>query len=478
MARYRRHVDLLELRADFLRQEELSRAAELPRKTDLPVILTVRRPGEGGKWKGEERDRVQLLGKIGSAGFAFLDLEEDLEAPDLQRRVLASGARIIRSLHDTRGVPEDLTRRVSALARSPREIPKAAVTPRGALDLLMLLQVFQDLGPLQKVLLGMGDFGFPTRVLAPKLGSLFCYASPPRESAAPGHVDPQTLDELFRYHQIGPGTRVFGIIGNPVMQSLSPEIHNSGFAALGRDAVYIPFLVDELEPFFQVADSLGVHGLSVTVPYKEKVIPCLERQDPSVSAIGACNTMRRGTDGKWEGTNTDAPGFLAPLLSAFGGRLPPGLRATVIGAGGASRAVVHALAANGARVLVLNRTPFRAEQLAREFGVQAAPLDSGVKLMARFNDLIVQTTKVGMSPLSAEDPVPDYVFSGKEVAYDLVYVPRTTAFLKRALAAGCRVVRGDQMLLAQAFEQFRFFTGSDYPDEATRGLRIFSRYPA
>ncbi len=367
-------------------------------------------------------------------------------------------------------MPPDLTRRMSALARSPREIPKAAVTLHGSLDLLRLLEVFEALGPVPKVLLGMGGYGFATRVLATRLGSLFCYSSPPQESAAPGHVDPKTLDELFRYHQVGGTTQVFGIIGNPVMHSLSPGIHNPGFTALGRDALYVPFLVDALEPFFQVADRLGIQGLSVTVPYKEKIIPHLARQDQSVSAIGACNTIRRGADGKWEGTNTDAPGFLSPLLSAFGGKLPPGLKATVIGAGGASRAVVHALAKSGAQVLVLNRTASRAEQLAREFNVQAAPLESGHRLMAGFNELIVQTTKVGMSPIVDEDPVPGYRFTGSEVAYDLVYAPRTTRFLKRALAAGCRIIHGDQMLLAQAFEQFRFFTGSDYPEAAKAGL--------
>jgi 3-dehydroquinate dehydratase / shikimate dehydrogenase len=359
------------------------------------------------------------------------------------------------------------------LARSAREIPKAAVTPGGARDLLRLLQAFHSLERVQKVLLGMGDYGFPTRVLAPKLGSLFCYSSPPRESAAPGHVDPGSLDELYRYHQIGRDTEVYGVIGNPVMHSLSPRIHNAGLAALRRDAVYLPFLVDEVEPFLRMADDLAVQGLSVTIPHKESVMGILERSDRSVTASGACNTMRRGQDGKWEGTNTDSAGFLSPLLEAFGGSLPRGLGATVIGAGGASRAIVHALTREGARVLVLNRTLDRARRLASAFDAQAAPLDdSGLRLAAGFSDLIVQATSVGMAPRADADPLPGYRFSGREVAYDLVYVPGTTAFLKRALEAGCRVIRGRQMLLAQAFEQFRIFTGCEYPEEAKRELKI------
>jgi len=480
VARYRRHVDLLELRADFLLPEEAARAHELPRKVGLPVILTVRRGREGGTFTGSEQDRVQLLSKIGTAGFAFLDLEDDLEAPALDRQVREAGASIIRSFHDRGGVPHDLAGRMTALARDSHEIPKAAVTPRGVRDLLLLLEAFQELGPRPKVLLGMGDYGFPTRVLAPKLGSLFCYSSPPQESAAPGHVDPRVLDELYRYRLIGKNTEVFGVIGNPVMHSLSPQIHNAGFAALGRDAVYLPFLVDELPPFFQVADKLSLQGLSVTIPYKESVIEHVARRDQSVTGIGACNTLRRRADGTWSGTNTDAAGFLAPLLKTFGGELPPGLRATVIGAGGAARAVVHALLSKRVRVLVLNRTPLRAQMLSQSLKVQTAPLDeSGFGLMKSFNDVIVQTTNVGMPPNTEADPALGYQFTGREVVYDVVYVPQTTAFLRRASAAGCRVIRGSEMLLAQAFEQFRFFCGLDYPESAKRNLSlIFSRYPA
>ena len=479
MARYRRHLDLLELRADFLVPEELARAGELPRKVDVPVILTIRRTQEGGTFRGSEQDRLHLFSRIGSSGFAFVDLEEDLEAPALDRQVREAGATIIRSFHDRSGVPHDLTKRLTGLARGPHEIPKAAVTPRGMSDLLRLLEAFEELASMPKVLVGMGDYGFPTRVLAPKLGSLFCYSSPPQGPAAPGHVDPQVLDELFRYHSLGKGTDVFGVIGNPVMHSLSPRIHNTGFAALGRNAVYLPFLVDELQCFFSVADKLAIQGVSVTIPHKEGVIERVAHQDQSVMAIGACNTLHRRPDGAWEGTNTDAAGFLAPLLQSFGGELPAGLSATVLGAGGAARAVVHALCSKGVRVLVLNRTPLRAQILSRSFKVQTAPLDeSGFRLMTGFDDVIVQTTNVGMSPHTDADPAPGYQFTGKEVVYDLVYVPQTTAFLTRALGAGCRVVRGIEMLYAQAFEQFRVFSGTDYPEEAKQNLRIFSRYPA
>lgn len=473
-AEHRESVDLLELRADCLRPGEAESAARLPALAGRPVILTVRRPREGGRFAGDEQERLSLLKRLAGAGFAYVDIEEDLFAPDLEAQITRSGARIIRSLHDFAGVPDNLESRVSRLAHGPGEIPKAAVMPKDAAELARLLSAFEGLKGTEKIMLGMGEIGFPTRVLAPKLGSLLCYTSPPNGKAAPGQVDPATLANVYNFGLIGPGTIVYGIIGNPVMHSQSPLIHNRGFASLGKDAVYVPFLVDDLEAFWDVADRLKIRGLSVTVPHKQSVIPHLARLDTVITATGACNTMTREQGmGPWQGTNTDVEGFLAPLRAVFGGGVPAGMAATVIGAGGAARSVVHALVASGARVLVLNRTPQRGKELAREFSVSNAGLDeSGFRLAAEFADLVVQTTSAGMAPDIDTDPAPGLKFNGNEVVYELVYTPSTTAFLRRASAAGCRIVRGRQMLIEQAMEQFRLFTGSPYPSSLKRELQV------
>jgi 3-dehydroquinate dehydratase/shikimate dehydrogenase len=467
-AENRARVDLLELRADHLRPEELAAAARFPRLVDLPVILTVRRTRDGGKYAGDERERVavieRLTGPAAGTAFAYVDLEEDLDAQALAARLMAAGTRIIRSFHDFAGVPADFSRRVASLARGPREIPKAAVMPGGVADLLRLLEASAALKG-EKIVLGMGDFGFPTRVLAPKLGSFLCYASPPGFAVAPGQVDPATLEDVFRFRGTGPSTSVYGVIGNPVLHSRSPLIHNMGFTALGIDAVYLPFPVDRVEDFWAVAGLLEVMGLSVTVPFKQAVIPHLAESDLLVRDTGACNTMwRRAGSGSWSGTNTDVGGFLAPLRALFGGEVPPGLAATVIGAGGAARAVVHALLAQKARVLVLNRSPGRAAALAQAFAVSCAGLDpKGYRQAEKYGDVVVQTSSAGMAPNAEIDPAPGLPFKPGAVAYDLVYAPDETAFLRRARAAGCRIVRGRQMLVAQAMEQFHLFTGSDFP---------------
>ena len=464
-------VDLLELRVDHLAGEEIAAAARFPRLVDRPAILTVRRTADGGRFAGPERERIALIERLGGGGFAYVDLEEDIDAPGLAGALTRGGARIIRSFHDFSGVPPGLTRRIAALARGPREIPKAAVMPCGAADLGRLLEACSALSG-ERIIVGMGDFGLPTRVLASKLGSFLCYASPAGAPVAPGQLDPVTLEDLYRFRSVGPSTAVFGVIGNPVLHSRSPFIHNRGFAAIGMDAVYLPFPVDAAGDFLRAADLLGIRGLSVTVPLKQEVIPLLSESDELVRATGACNTMTREGEGRpWAGTNTDVLGFLAPLRSLFGGAVPPGLAATVIGAGGASRAVVHALLSQGARVLVLNRSAGRARAMARAFTVASAGLDeAGFRQAREFGDLTVQTSSGGMAPGEEIDPAPGLAFRAGQVAYDLVYAPDMTPFLRRARDAGCRIVRGRQMLVAQAMEQFRLFTGTEYPAGLREGL--------
>lgn len=462
---YRGRFDLLELRVDRLSAREAGLAGGLPARVRSPVILTVRRTREGGKFDGSEQERHALLSRLADSPFAFVDLEEDFDAPEVEARVTGRGGRVIRSMHDFTGVPADLARRVTGLAHHRGELPKAALLPKNAADLVRLIDASADLEGAEKILLGMGDTGFPTRVLAPRLGSFLCYTSAARAQAAEGQVDPLTLERTYNFRSITPRTQVYGVIGSPIMHSLSPLIHNRGFAAIGFDAVYLPFLVDDLDGFWAVADCLEIKGLSVTVPHKQAVIPRLSGRDGLVESIGACNTLTRAQGrGPWQGTNTDVEGFLSPLRTALGGALPRGISATVIGAGGAARAVVHALKAGGARVLVLNRTVEHGGELARAFSVSHAGLDEAGFLRARdFADLIVQTTSAGMSPNVEADPAPGLGFSGKEIVYELLYAPPTTAFLRRAIAAGCRVVRGRKMLVGQAMEQFRVFTGSAYP---------------
>ncbi|HUV06835.1 MAG TPA: shikimate dehydrogenase [Spirochaetia bacterium] len=456
--------DLAELRADFLLPSEWQYLKAFPLKAPCPVIMTIRKPGDGGLFAHPEEDRLKIFRGVTGGGYAFFDFEEDFANNDLEAGARADGARIIRSIHSVSGFPSGLETRIRRLKRHPTDLPKAAIQIQSAGELLELLRTARRLQGFEKILLGMGPIGFITRVLASKIGSFLSYSSPPEQSAAPGRTDPLTLQKIYRYRQIGPDTKIFGIIGNPVMHSFSPRIHNAGFERLGLDAVYLPMQIEDPGPFFSLAEELGIEGVSVTIPFKESVIPLLNKQSENVTATGACNTLTK-KNSSWQGTNTDVQGFLTPLEERFLSDWQGERTATVIGAGGAARSIVYALRRESFHVLILNRTPERAKSLAESFGCEWDTLDSGgAKKARRYNRLVVQTTSVGMVPDVEGEPFGEYRFQGSEIVYDIVYNPSETSFLRRAMRSGCRLVYGREMLLAQALHQFKLFTGRDLPE--------------
>ena len=469
-------VDLVELRVDLLHPSQWAGVARFPRECPLPVLGTIRRCRDGGNWPAPEPTRRRLLQQAAAAGYRYLDLEADLPAAAvaLPRR----GPRVIRSLHDLDGTPANLETLLRGLARSPREIPKLAVTPHGVADLGRIVAAARAV-PAPRVVLGMGDYGLPSRLLAARLGSWLTFTSVSSAGlrrAAPGQLDPFTMQHRYRFHSLDADTPVFGIIGNPVAHSRSPEVHNRGLAAAGVAGVYVPFRVDDAAEFLRLAPALGVRGLSVTIPHKETVMALLARTDPSVRGAGACNTLV-WEQGGWTGYNTDIAGFLAPLQPALAaGRVR---RATVVGAGGAARAIVWALRGAGAEVLVVNRNPQRAQILASEMGAAAVAQSAGdlPQRVARHSDLIVQATSVGMHAAAADaahgapnDPIAAVPLGGHEIVYDIVYTPPNTPLIQRAREAGCQVVTGGEMLLGQAYEQFRLFTGVEYPASERKHL--------
>ena len=468
--RYAGLVDLVELRADFLEESELGYIDRFRAPVGKGSILTVRRERDGGRFNGEEEARLRILENGARGRYQYIDLESDLKESERGRRVAGEaekrGIRIIRSVHMFEGFPEDMVSLVKGIPVGRGEIPKLALNIASSREQLEFIKAAEKLRGRKKILIGMGDYGIPLRLLSSRFGSFLTFTSVKKDGAAPGHISVEEMVGLYSYNGIGPETEVFGVIGNPVMHTKSPYIHNSGLRELGLDAVYLPFTVDDLNTFFRTTDLLGISGLSVTVPFKEKVIPFLDEVDESVTSIGACNTIFR-KEGGWHGTNTDWEGFLAPLEKLLGEASRDFFaraRATVIGAGGAARAVVYALRRRGAEVLILNRSVERARRLSEEFGCFFDELsESGKGRIRQFNDIIVQATTVGMAPNESENPIEGYRFSGEEIAYDLVYKPERTAFLEEARRAGCRIVMGKEMLLAQAKIQFKIFTGRDFP---------------
>lgn len=454
-------IDMVELRADFLAEEELPHLRRFPDMIGAPAILTIRRAAEGGRFRDDESARRRLIAAAVD-GYRYVDLESDVDRSFDQ--AVPAGVRVIRSLHDTGAVPQPLGRVVRELPRSPAEIAKAAVTPRTGSEMVDVIEAARGLGATgagrERIVLGMGRFGLPTRILAAHLGNYLTFCSLAGRSAAPGHLDPDAMVDLYRFRSIHAGTRVLGVVGTPLSHSRSPHIHNPALAAAAIDAVYVPIELDDLTELDRLARLLPLDGCSVTIPHKGRAAR-MSVAGKTVRRVGACNTLVRERNG-WRGENTDVHGFLAPLRRrSFTPR-----RAAVIGAGGAARAVAFALRSLGTELLILNRTAERAHALALQHGATAAGLDApGLARVPAYDELIVQTTSMGL-PDNPGDPLAAYAFRGHEVVYDLVYGERLTPILKRAREAGCAIIDGRQMLAEQAYEQFRLFTGREFPESA------------
>jgi shikimate dehydrogenase len=269
-------------------------------------------------------------------------------------------------------------------------------------------------------------------------------------------------------------TRLVGLLGYPVEHSLSPAMQNAAFAAAGLNCCYVPLLTppSEIGAALHGLSALGFMGANVTIPHKQTVIPYLDELSPEARGIGAVNTIVL-RDERRTGHNVDGIGFLAALAEL--GVQIKGSRALVLGAGGAARGVVYSLAHNGAAVTLLNRTSDRAHALIDDLRrhLPQAQLTGGplvreaVAEAAVHADLIVNTTSVGMSPHEDESPWPEGVpFPTKAVAYDLVYVPGETCFLKTARAAGARTLNGLPMLVHQGAAAFHLWTGQPASLEA------------
>lgn len=267
------------------------------------------------------------------------------------------------------------------------------------------------------------------------------------------------------------GTRVFCVLGHPVGHSLSPAMQNAALRAMGIDGVYVAFDVrpEGLGDAIRGLRALGVAGANCTIPHKEAVLHWVDELAPEAAFVGAVNTLVLKED-RWIGHNTDAAGFLADLREQ-GADLTPAC-AVVLGAGGAARAVVAALAREGWRVILANRTAARAEELAAEFdrklgrnAVEAIPMEpEALREAVRGASLLVNTTSLGMSPHpEGMPPVPLESLGPHLFVYDLIYNPLETRLLREARKRGARAQHGAGMLAHQGALALELWTGRPAP---------------
>jgi 3-dehydroquinate dehydratase/shikimate dehydrogenase len=309
----------------------------------------------------------------------------------------------------------------------------------------------------------MGEQGVISRVLGVRAGSAFTFAAAaPGQETAPGQITAQELRNVYRIEQVDVATRIYGVVGDPIAHSLSPAIMNAAFRRENVNAVYLALHAKTLKDLLTCIREIPIHGISVTMPYKEAILPQLDNTDSHTTKIGACNTVVRAQDGKLYGFNTDTAGIVRPLerrLTAL-----EGARILVIGAGGAARAAVFGLKERGAEVYILNRSLANAKKLAHQARARIMKRPDLKKVSF---DVIINATPVGMGN-TRETPLQDKEINARYV-FDMVYDPPETRLLKLAKERGAQIIPGIEMFVHQAARQFEIWTGKPAPwDEMLR----------
>jgi 3-dehydroquinate dehydratase / shikimate dehydrogenase len=445
-------ADMVELRLDTVKDPSAAGALAGRKK---PVIVTCRPVAQGGHFKGSEEERRAILAEALSLGAEYVDLEWRGSCADLMEQT--GGRRIVLSHHDFTGVPADVRELAHAMLASGAEVVKLAVMASRLSDCLTLREIGQGTR-VPMSLIAMGEAGLASRVLASWMGSCWTYAG---QGVAPGQLSEAVMHDQYRFRRIGARTAIYGVLGKPVSHSVSPVMHNAAFKSAHFDAVYLPLAAADFDDFTTFAAAVGLSGASVTAPFKVNAFESADECDPVSRRIQAVNTLRR-EGGRWLGCNTDVTGFLTPLQAAAQLK---GLRATILGAGGAARSVAMALVSAGSHVTIAARRTEQAQAVAALTGADVTAWPPAPDSW----DLLINATPIGTAPNVDESPLPDdYAFPANGLVYDLVYNPQYTRLLALAERARCRTIGGLDMLVAQAQAQFEWWTGRRPPARVMR----------
>lgn len=487
------NADVVEIRIDALEPAEIGRFLSTVR-SETPLLITYRPAEQGGYREISAEQRIEFwngIDKTLDTSGLFFDREGDISG-----RVTEQGNAVsIRSFHDFEGVPADLDAIYERFAVGG-EVIKIAVSAKEITDAISVWKLLERAKAEDKQIIpiAMGEAGKWTRILGLAHGAFLTYASLDAGSeTADGQITAKEMVESYRVKELDENTTVFGIIGDPISQSLSPRMHNAVFAELGINAVFIHLLVTDLDQFMQRmvltetrAVELNFAGFAVTMPHKQAIMKYLDTIDPIAKEIGAVNTVKI-ENGKLNGYNTDAYGFITPLKERFGD--VQDARVAVFGAGGSARASVYALKRCGAEVTLFARDLRKAEAFASEFGVKYGEISSfkseiseageqspqigeqGSKFDLSDFDIVVDCTSLGMAPENRSLFTAGQL-SGVKFIYDLVTKSEDTPLIHEAKKAGVPSLGGMEMLIAQGAKQFEILNGREAPVELMRNSLI------
>jgi 3-dehydroquinate dehydratase/shikimate dehydrogenase len=443
-----------EVRLDLMDPPDPAVCAGAP----LPVVATCRRPRDGGRYRGGEAERLDLLRRAAAAGARWVDVEADV----LDSWSAAGRAQVVASLHDFEATPPDLPATVGRLLGAEVALVKVATRTRSLVDLMTLAAAVRQ-APGRVIAVGMGQPGAASRVLADRIGSAWMYVrgSGPGTPALAELEDAgvPALDELvvkLRGGTIDARTPAFAVVGDRADESIGPAVFNRVFRELGLAATYVHLKTPALAGLREACRLLGIRGVSVTTPFKELVLAAADRVDSPAREAGAANTLVLH-EGAWVASNTDGAGAKAAVQNGTGWSakgFPQGLSALVVGAGGMGRAACVALRESGCRVALTSRGADRLRRAAQALGlerIEAPGADS------RKWDILVNATPAGsLRDLKGQAVDPAWAVPGG-IVVETNYRPLETPLVRRSRELGLTAVTGDVVYVGQALEQLRLF---------------------
>ena len=463
-------ADIIELRLDYLPESELDKVLKniAAHQISKPLLFTFRPREQGGMrdlslenrlhfWQSLKPEILKLI--------SYADFELDLVEHLADKIPPIAWDKIICSNHNFDETPANIGEVYDRIARTPAAVIKIATKVNQISDCLPLFDLMER-SEKPAIILGMGLPGISTRILALSRGAMLTFGALKRGAeSASGQPTATELRDLYRVHQLSKQSEIYGVVGNPVGHSRSPLIQNAAIQSVNRDAVYLPFEVDDIAIFLRDVVhpktkklDWNLRGLSVTIPHKINAMSHLDVISSAAKTIGAINTIIVKNN-ELHGDNTDVAGAMKPLENLLELK---NTRVAILGAGGAARAICYGLKLRGAQLTIYARDLAKAKILADEFS-------SDARFLSEFSgdaDIVINCTPIGMQGHNeAASPINPASLKNVQLVYDLIYNPLETNLLRDAKNAGCQTLGGIAMLIGQATEQFRLWTDEEVAPE-------------
>jgi len=479
-------ADAIELRMDLIVEGSLEEliAAARSISSSVRIIVTCRKKEEAAwteelKFADAETSdtkawKIKILKKAIELGTDYVDIELSegrALIDEMQSYCEKQGGftRIIVSYHNIYRTPAlSILKKIFHQCRESQpaivKIVTLAKTPQDNLKMLSLIPYAQKRRQ-EIIALCMGEVGRISRIIAPFLGNYLSFAALDKDAqSAPGQytvqdvkrinsliADDSSADEPL--HLLSPN---YVLLGNPVQHSLSPLMHNAALTALGIPGHYHAFCVKDLAGALEGIRGMDIRGASVTIPFKSAVLEYLDNIDDDALKVGAVNTILNN-NGRLTGFNTDWWGLVLALQEVMEIK---GKKFVIIGAGGTTKAAAYGIMKEGGFPVLVNRTPEKAEILARKLNCPFYDLSAVGRIKA---DCLLNTTPVGMYPDIGQSPAGKVMLAAYEYVIDVIYNPLKTQLLKDAEEVGCHIVSGLNMFVHQGAEQIKLWTGQE-PD--------------